>query len=135
MKLIIRLLAVIIVAPATYSFVFWMPCSLFLSPLDEYGIIAGIIISLICATIASWYIWKKLGAVNPGAITCILAGAVITGAIGFTAGFFGPIIFSPEANQGPLLGIFITGPLGFLLGGIGGGIYWAVRKGTAQADL
>jgi hypothetical protein len=46
--------------------------------------------------------------------------AVICGAIGFAIGFFGPLIFSPEANQGPLLGIFITGPggavLGFLLG-------------------
>jgi hypothetical protein len=42
-------------------------------------------------------------------------------------GFFGPLIFTPDANQGPLLGIFITGPLGFVLGGIGGGIYWAAR--------
>ena len=36
-------------------------------------------------------------------------GAVIVGVIGFSIGFIGPIIFTPEANQGPLLGIFITG--------------------------
>jgi hypothetical protein len=42
--------------------------------------------------------------------------ALIIGGIGFAAGFFGPMIFKPEANQGPMLGIFITGPLGFLLG-------------------
>ena len=41
----------------------------------------------------------------------MVTGAGILGGIGFAAGFFGPIILNPEANQGPLLGIFITGPL------------------------
>ena len=45
-----------------------------------------------------------------------LGPAVVLGAIGFAAGFFGPMILKPEANQGPLLGIFITGPAGFVLG-------------------
>jgi len=40
----------------------------------------------------------------------------ILGGIGFLIGFVGPIVFLPEANQGPLLGIFITGPGGFVLG-------------------
>lgn len=38
------------------------------------------------------------------------------GGIGFAAGFFGPMIFVPESNQGPMVGIFITGPGGGLLG-------------------
>jgi hypothetical protein len=42
--------------------------------------------------------------------------ALIVGGIGFVAGFFGPMILKPDANQGPMLGIFITGPIGFLLG-------------------
>lgn len=41
-------------------------------------------------------------------------------AIVFLAGFFGPLIFTPEANQGPLLGMFFTGPLGFVAGGLFG---------------
>jgi hypothetical protein len=45
-----------------------------------------------------------------------LGSALLLGGIGFAAGFFGPIVFAPGANQGPLLGIFITGPAGFLLG-------------------
>jgi hypothetical protein len=61
-------------------------------------------------------------------------GALITGGIGFSAGFFGPIVFAPEANQGPLVGIFITGPLGFLLGAAGGGNYWAVRVKKRGSD-
>jgi hypothetical protein len=45
-----------------------------------------------------------------------LGSALLLGGIGFAAGFFGPIVFAPGANQGPLLGIFITGPAGFVLG-------------------
>jgi hypothetical protein len=49
-----------------------------------------------------------------------LLGGIILGGIGFVAGFVGPIIFTPESNQGPLLGIFITGPLGFIVGALAG---------------
>ncbi|HEY4366814.1 MAG TPA: hypothetical protein VGN07_06225 [Steroidobacteraceae bacterium] len=45
-----------------------------------------------------------------------LLWALMLGGIGFAAGFFGPIALNPEANQGPLLGIFITGPAGALAG-------------------
>jgi hypothetical protein len=43
---------------------------------------------------------------------------LIVGGFGFLIGFVGPMIYAPDANQGPLLGIFVTGPLGFLLGGV-----------------
>jgi hypothetical protein len=43
------------------------------------------------------------------------------------------MIFAPDANQGPLLGLFITGPLGFLAGGCGGFIYGLVRRRSANA--
>jgi len=46
-------------------------------------------------------------------------GALATGAVAFSVGFFGPIIFTPNAHQDPLLGIFITGPLGLVLGAVG----------------
>ncbi|RWX63134.1 hypothetical protein EN780_24645 [Mesorhizobium sp. M4B.F.Ca.ET.089.01.1.1] len=46
----------------------------------------------------------------------MLKWGAILGVIGFLGGFVGPVIFTPEANQGPLLGIFVTGPLGFVLG-------------------
>lgn len=41
---------------------------------------------------------------------------VLLGAAGFCSGFFGPMLFVPEANQGPLVGIFISGPAGIVLG-------------------
>ena len=57
----------------------------------------------------------------------ILKFAVALGVTGFVAGFFGPIALNPEANQGPLLGIFITGPLGALAGVVLGAIFRFLR--------
>jgi hypothetical protein len=35
------------------------------------------------------------------------------------------MIFTPDANQGPLLGVFITGPIGAVAGGlIGAAVGW-----------
>jgi hypothetical protein len=61
----------------------------------------------------------------------VINGALIVGAVGFCGGFFGPLVFAPDANQGPLLGIFITGPLGAVLGAIGGFVYAKTRRSSA----
>ena len=55
-------------------------------------------------------------------------GAAAVGAIGFVAGFVGPMIFMPDANQGPLIGIFFTAPLGLILGAVGGAIVGVFRE-------
>jgi hypothetical protein len=55
--------------------------------------------------------------------------ALFIGAIAFAAGFFGPIVLTPDANQGPLLGIFITGPLGLLVGAV-----WGAVRAVKRAD-
>ena len=55
-----------------------------------------------------------------GVLSTAIVGAVLLGGIGFVGGYVGPIVFTPEANQGPLLGIFVTGPLGVVIGFVGG---------------
>ena len=65
-----------------------------------------------------------------GVVGRAMRPALIVGGIGFAAGFFGPILLTPEANQGPLLGIFITGPIGFLIGLVYGVVReWPHREG------
>lgn len=56
-------------------------------------------------------------------------GGCLLGLIGFMGGFFGPMIFTPESNQGPMLGIFFTGPAGLVLGLlIGAVVGWCRRN-------
>ena len=53
--------------------------------------------------------------------------AIVLGAVGFVCGFVGPMVFSPDSNQGPLLGLLITGPGGALLGAVLGLVAGAIR--------
>ena len=91
----------------------------------------GDLASLLSAAAAAFWVWHKLGDAGSGILTTTISWAAVAGALAFCGGFFGPLIFTPEANQGPLLGIFITGPLGFFAGGIGGLIYavWRSHQG------
>ncbi|AOS44582.1 hypothetical protein Verru16b_01645 [Lacunisphaera limnophila] len=41
---------------------------------------------------------------------------IILGVTGFAAGFFGPMVFIPESNLGPVVGILFSGPAGLGLG-------------------
>jgi len=60
-----------------------------------------------------------------------IAWPLILGAIGFVCGFFGPIALNPDANQGPLVGIFLSGPAGVVLGLILAAICTALNVRTA----
>lgn len=126
MKQVFRVFAVLVVSLSTYYFIYWVPFSLI--PMEKERWIANSV-SLFCAAGIGWYVWFRSDSTPDRLISCIFYGAIVLGGIGFSAGFFGPIIFTPEANQGPLLGIFITGPLGFLLGGVGGFLYWLITRG------
>src|SRR5204863_564196 len=72
---------------------------------------------------------RRLRAPEQGAIDPIARGhvmflrwAIVLGIVGLSTGFIGPIVLSPESNQGPLLGIFISGPAGTLLGAVLGAL-------------
>jgi hypothetical protein len=60
-------------------------------------------------------------------ILSALKWGLIVGVAAFLVGYIGPTIWAPDANQGPLLGIFITGPLGFLVGCVCGAVSHAMR--------
>ncbi len=60
--------------------------------------------------------------------SCVAIGALSGAAMGFLLGFYGPLLITPAANAGPLLGIFITGPLGLVGGAISGYVYWTLGR-------
>lgn len=53
----------------------------------------------------------------------ILRWVLALGVAGFVSGYVGPIVLDPDANQGPLVGIFITGPGGALAGLVLGALF------------
>jgi hypothetical protein len=69
------------------------------------------------------------------AILRILAWAIAIGGISFAVGFIGPMIVVPDANQGPMLGIFITGPLGFAAGLLIGVVRELLGRTKTPSDL
>jgi len=114
-------------AIAAYFFAFWMSAALL-------GAAGGLPMGIAmlgangAALVAAAYAWKYSAMADGGLFRSMVVGAVATGGIGFIAGFFGPLLLTPDANQGPLLGIFVTGPLGFIAGTTGGAVYWFWRR-------
>jgi hypothetical protein len=80
-----------------------------------FGSGLALLIPLIAAAAIAAYVWRRAADAEFSARTILLSAAIF-GVVGFAGGFFGPLIFAPKANQGPLLGIFITGPLGVVIG-------------------
>jgi hypothetical protein len=86
------------------------------------------LIPLIAAIAAGRYAWVHADGMPKYLAAFIFCGAVLFGGIGFAAGFFAPMVFTPEANQGPLLGIFTTGPAGILFGASAGLVYGLINS-------
>lgn len=126
MNLLGRVILLVFVVLATYFFSYWVPLA-FIS-VNGYDVMAPFI-ALVCAALVGWFAWQALGSGSAtGVMSTVVLWATVVGSIGFVSGFIGPIIFAPDANQGPLLGIFITGPLGFVFGGVAGLAYALHQK-------
>ena len=111
---------------AYFAYLAFKDFSVLLFRFDPIAIGIGAVEGLI----AAFLLWFAFCADDPRERSRILWTLAIGAGIGFVcflAGFIGPLIFAPGANQGPLLGIFITGPLGFLAGCIGGFIWTRLR--------
>lgn len=57
-----------------------------------------------------------------GRIYWAFVGAALVGGVAGALGFVLPVLLTPGANQGPLLGIFVTGPLGAIVGALLGAV-------------
>jgi len=94
----------------------------------KYEIITNTL-SIVPPAFLTIYIWKKTSTIKADIAAYTILGGLIAGSVSFLAGFFGPILLAPSAEQGPLLGIFITGPIGFVIGLIMGGLYGYKKLG------
>ena len=124
MKVVLRLFLTLVCAASAYFFTYWVGGGVLYGMHGPLWLIFPI--AAVSGLAVGAFVWKRSAAMQAGAFSSIALGALVTGGVGFACGFFGPILFMPDANQGPLLGILFTGPLGLVLGAIGGGVYWAV---------
>jgi len=122
MRSLFRTLVTVVSGVSSLYFVFWVGGALLL--FVHAPVWLSSVMTIVAAAAVSRYVWRHTASLQPGLVNSVVLGALASGGIGFAGGFFGPILLMPEANQGPLLGIFITGPLGFVLGVIGGAVYW-----------
>jgi hypothetical protein len=123
MKTLLRGLLTLIAVVSVYLFVYWMPVSAIAGP----GLLRDIL-AMSGGIVAGWIVWSFTGNRHCNFFMSALGGALILGGIGFVGGFFGPLLFAPDANQGPLIGMFVTGPLGFVVGGIAGVLRWQATR-------
>ena len=119
MKTLLRGLVTLLAVISVYLFVYWMPVSAIAGP----GWLRDIL-AMSGGVVGGWIVWRFTGSRRGNFLMSVLGGALTVGAIGFVGGFFGPLLFTPDANQGPLIGMFVTGPLGFVVGGIDGALRW-----------
>jgi len=120
MKIIVRITLSLVVVVVIYLLIYW---KCFSEGFRRTGNESNII-SLLIAILIGIVVWTKIKNISTGLPAYIFAGGILVGTTSFIFGFFGPLIFAPSNNLGPLLGIFFTGPFGFLFGLFLGGLYW-----------
>jgi len=86
------------------------------------------------AVMCWWYALRGQNTESRAVMRLGCLGGLVVGGVAFLAGFVGPILLMPGANQGPLFGIFVTGPLGCVVGTAGGVIVARLRRRNGKFD-
>ncbi|HSS52045.1 MAG TPA: hypothetical protein VLX28_24145 [Thermoanaerobaculia bacterium] len=128
MNIVTRIAVTLISGVATLYFVFWfaIPSTFLLhSPfwISSLG-------SLLVAAMLAWYVWTLTASFQASLSRSVLLGALVGGAIGFSAGLFGPPLFRPGGTSavGSFVWSIIAGPVGFTLGAVSGATHWYARE-------
>ncbi|SRR5258705_1276698 len=83
--------------------------------------------TLLFVALCGWFALRGHRPASRARMKLALLSGLVVGAAAFAIGFFGPLVWAPDANQGPLLGIFVTGPIGFVIGTAFGWLYGRMR--------
>lgn len=130
----LRVLVLLAVLPAAFWWGFFMLGALAHAAVGGAAAWLALPLSLLGVGWLGRALWRWMRASGPGPGPAVGIGALLGGALGFDLGCFGPLLFMPESNQGPLLGILFTGPAGVVLGGVIGGVIGWVRRAAPAPD-
>ncbi|MGH6800253.1 MAG: hypothetical protein ACRECZ_02350, partial [Methylocella sp.] len=98
MSVLVKCVVATLVFLAVYLFSFWV---VFVQIVPDGMVWLANSTSLLSAAATTFWVWRKVGDAGSDILTTALYWAVIAGALGFCGGFFGPMIFTPDAYQGP----------------------------------
>ena len=79
------------------------------------------------AWLCGWYALRGHRPESRDSIRIAWKAGFWVGLLVFLVFFIGPVVVTPESNQGPLSG-FLYGPLGFAIGAIAGAVYGRRRR-------
>ena len=95
MHVVTRIVVTLISGVAALYFVFWVGSSLTFSLHLPFWI--SFLGSLLVAAVVAWYVWTHAASFQASLASSVLLGALVMGGIGFSAVFFGPLLFTPSA--------------------------------------
>lgn len=104
LSLTVRRIAAAVAAVAFGAYAFLVLVQQLSSRFDPIGAIFGSFTATV-TILCGWFAVRGDRPESRRYSRVTMRGGLIVGGIGLAAGVFGPIIFAPEANQGPLLGM------------------------------
>ena len=106
---------------------FWFTVVTSTNPGDRFlFLIFGVPLGTL-AWLCGWYALRGHRPESRDSIRIAWKAGFWVGLLVFLVFFIGPVVVTPESNQGPLSG-FLYGPLGFAIGAIAGAVYGRLRR-------
>src|SRR5262249_55160099 len=94
MLLVAKIITSVFVFLAAYFFFFWVVYAQIFTTSEPF---VPNVAAFLTAVAAAVWVWWKMGAADRSVVTTAACWAAVAGALGFCGGFFGPLIFTPEA--------------------------------------
>jgi hypothetical protein len=80
--------------------------------------------------LVTWWCWRATEGKTLGVVGWMVVTSLIIGAMSFSITLGAVLVFIPEANQGPMLALFIAAPGGVIVGAIVGFVIWLKKEGS-----
>lgn len=131
MSIMLRILVALLSGVGTFYCVFWLVIPLSFSSFPPFWV--DYLGSFLAGALVAWCVWRLTASFRDSLARSALLGASVGGTIGFSVGFFGPLLSMSGGGDGlgSMLWSILLGSSGLILGAAGGVVHWYARQGRA----